>query len=151
MLKKISSYRFFIGPKHPLPTFLKEYYGNIIFLPTYCVGKDLLLLPEIHNTNFSFILKFINSSFFLNMNFPFMQSSCFYNNSFLLQKFVSYNHSKRAKAISITRQNVKLRTIFLWFFKVRNMIYDCVGAIRDPLKQDLASKLCRNQKKSLVF
>ena len=40
ILKKISSYRFFIGPKHPLLTFLKRYYGKIIFLPTSCVGKD---------------------------------------------------------------------------------------------------------------
>ena len=31
------------------------------------------------------------------------------------------------------------------------MIYDCVGAIRDPLKQDLAPEFYRNQKKSSVF
>ena len=31
------------------------------------------------------------------------------------------------------------------------MIYDGVGAIRDPLKQDLSPESYRNQKKSLVF
>ena len=31
------------------------------------------------------------------------------------------------------------------------MIYDYVGAIRDPFKQDLAPKFCRNQKKLSVF
>ena len=31
------------------------------------------------------------------------------------------------------------------------MIYDCVGAAKDLLKQDLAPEFCRNQKKSSVF
>ena len=31
------------------------------------------------------------------------------------------------------------------------MIYEHVGAIRDPFKQDLPPELCRNQKKSSVF
>ena len=31
------------------------------------------------------------------------------------------------------------------------MIYEHLGAIRDPFKQDLPSELCTNQKKSSVF
>ena len=46
---------------------------------TFCVEKDLLLLPEIHNINFSFIRNF---SILLNINFCFVQSSCFYYNLF---------------------------------------------------------------------
>ena len=61
---------------------LRKCYGKIIFLPTYYVEKYFLLPQEIHNTNFSFILKFINPSFLLNMNLPFVQGSCFYSNFF---------------------------------------------------------------------
>ena len=43
----------------------RKYYGNIIFVPTSCVEKGFLLLPEVHSINSSFILKFINSSFLL--------------------------------------------------------------------------------------
>ena len=46
--------------------------------------KKKISLPEKHNINFCFILKFIDSSFLFNLNnFPFVQSSYFYNNFFL--------------------------------------------------------------------
>ena len=64
----------------------RKYYGKIIFLPTSCVEKGFLLLQGIHNINSSFTLKFISSFFLHNINFPFMQSSCFYNIFFLLSK-----------------------------------------------------------------
>ena len=67
-----------------------KYYRVIISVPTYCVEK-IFLPPEIHEIEFSFILKPINSSFLLNTNFPFVQSSCFYN-FFLSKKLVPYNH-----------------------------------------------------------
>ena len=35
--------------------------------------EKVFWLPEIHNINSSFILKFISPSFLLNMNFPFVQ------------------------------------------------------------------------------
>ena len=85
----------------------RKYYGKIASVPTYCLEKDFFLLPEIHNINFSFILKFTNSSFLLNMNFPFVQSSCFYNSFFHTNLFL-IAILKRPKAILITRQNVKL-------------------------------------------
>ena len=62
MLKKKSSYRFLKTERLSF-SFLKisckfrKYYGKIIFLPTSCVEKDILLLPEIHNINVSFIRK----------------------------------------------------------------------------------------------
>ena len=62
----------------------RKCYGKIIFLPTSCVENGFLLPPEIHSIKFFFILKFISSFFLLNMNFPFVQRSCFYNNFFLL-------------------------------------------------------------------
>ena len=87
--------------------------------------KIFVLLPEIHNINFSFILKFINPSFLFNINFPFVQSSCFYNNFFLSKKLVSWNHFKRPKANLITRQNVKLnqRIFFSDFSGVKHYIW----------------------------
>ena len=39
--------------------------------------KRFFLLPEIHNINLSFILKFISPSFLLNMNFLFLQVHVF--------------------------------------------------------------------------
>ena len=81
-----------------------KYYKKVIFLPTTYVEKDLFLLLNIHNINFSFIQKLVESSFLLNINFPFVQISCFYNNFF----HVSFNHFKRPKATLITRENVKL-------------------------------------------
>ena len=122
-------------------------------MPTSCVEKDFLLLPEIHHINLSFILKFINSFFRLNMNFPFVQSSCFYNNSFLsLMETYFKNHFKRPKTILITRQReTELNNFFLWFLNSCNMIYDHVGAVRDPLKQDLALEFCWNQNKIITL
>ena len=122
MLKKISSHRFFlffffIELKYQLSHFLK--YASFLNtmdrssfyqLPALVefFSTNFFLLREIHSIKFSFTLKFINSSFLLNMNFPFMQSSCFYNKFFLSSKLVSYNHFKRPKSILITRQNMKL-------------------------------------------
>ena len=45
--------------------------------------ETLLLMTSHRKTNFSFIRKFMNSSFLLNMNLHFRQSSCFYNNFFI--------------------------------------------------------------------
>ena len=94
----------------------RKCYGKIIFLPTSCVENGFLLPPEIHSIKFFFILKFISSFFLLNMNFPFAQRPCFYNNFFLLSwKLISFNHFKTSRTILITRQNAKLnqRTVFL--------------------------------------
>ena len=57
---------------------------------TSCAKKDLLLLHEILNMTFSFIQKIhsMNFSFLINMNFPFIQSSCFCNNFFLSLKLM---------------------------------------------------------------
>ena len=114
MLKKRSPYRFFVfyvELKHPPPHFLSRASfvitterSSFYQLPAW---KKSFLLPEIHNINFSFILKFISSSFLLIMNFPFVHSSCFYD-LFLSKKLVSYNHLKRSKTILITKENVKL-------------------------------------------
>ena len=77
---------FYVELTHPPPHFL-GYLSLVNTMERYCTNllrwKIFFLFPEIHNINFSFILKFINSSFLLNMNFPFVQSSCFYNNFFL--------------------------------------------------------------------
>ena len=70
---------FYVELKHPPPPFS----GYPSFLNTrqdhlftnLLRWKRFFWLPEIHNINFSFILKLINSSFLLNMNFPFVQSS----------------------------------------------------------------------------
>ena len=69
MLKKIS-YRFFTFFEGwiKLSHFLKHC-ASFFFVPTSCVEKNLLLPPEIRNINFSFIQKFINSSFLPNTNF----------------------------------------------------------------------------------
>ena len=65
----------------------RKNYGKIIFLPTSCVEKDLLLLPGIHNINFFFIRKIhnMNLSFLLYMNFHFVRG-CFYNNLAFFQR-----------------------------------------------------------------
>ena len=90
MLKKIIPAFFFsVKLKHPLPHFL----GHPSFVNTMersslyqlIALNKVFLLPEIHNINFSIILKFRSPSFLLNMNLPFLQSSCFYNNFFLSQ------------------------------------------------------------------
>ena len=83
-----------------------KYYGKIIFLPTSYVGKNCFCSQTSITPTFVYP-KFINPSFLLNMNFPFVQSSCFCNNFFLTQKLVSYNHFKRPKTILIRRQSVK--------------------------------------------
>ena len=93
MLKKMSSHRFFffiyiyIKLKHPPSHLLNcASFVNTMERPSFYqlpVLKKIFLLPEIRNINFSFVLKFINSSFLLNRNFLFVQSSCFYNNFFL--------------------------------------------------------------------
>ena len=110
--KYINSSLFYVELKHPPPHFLRYLsFVNIMersSLYQITALKKIVLLPEIHNIKFSFILKFINSSFLLNMNFPLVQSSCFYNNFFLSKKIFSYHHFKRSKAILIIRQNVKL-------------------------------------------
>ena len=36
---------------------------------------------------------------------------------------------------------------FLWFSNGYNMVYDHIGGIRDPLKQDVAFEFCRGQSK----
>ena len=82
MLKKIT-HCFLCKAEPPPSSFLRSpklrnYFEKIISVSTY-VEKGFFLLPEIHNINFPFILKFISPSFLLNMNFPFVQSSCFYN------------------------------------------------------------------------
>ena len=76
--ENITPLLFYVELNHLPPRFL----GYPISLPTYCPEKGFLL-PEIHIINFSFILKFISSSFLLNMNLPFVQSSCFNNNFFV--------------------------------------------------------------------
>ena len=88
--QKISPHRFldfYVEPSHPPPHFL-GYPGLINTIKRsslyhFTVLKKFFLLPEIHNINFSFILKFVNSSFLLNMSFSFVQIPCFYNNFFL--------------------------------------------------------------------
>ena len=37
--------------------------------------------------------------------------------------------------------------MFIWFLNGYRMIYEHIGGIRDPLKQDLAHEFCRNQSK----
>ena len=114
MLKKISPHRFLsfyveLKPPPPhflgFPSFVSAMERSSLYQLTAL--KKIFLLSKIRNINFSFILKFINSSFLVNMGFSFVQSSYFYN-LFLSQKLVSYNHFKRPEAILITRQNVKL-------------------------------------------
>ena len=111
---KISSFSFL-----KISCKFRKYYGKIIFLTTSWIEKYLPLLIEIHNINFSFIRKFISSSFLLNMNFHFAQSSCLYNNFFLSLKLVSFSHFKRPKTISITRKNVEMNkeTFFSLIFQ----------------------------------
>ena len=87
-LKKISFLFVFLRAEIKLSHFLKrasfvKTKEKIIFPPTSLVEKDLLLPPEIRNINFSFIPKFINPSFLLNMNFTFVQRSCLYDIFFL--------------------------------------------------------------------
>ena len=58
----------------------RKYLGNI-FLPSFCVEEDLLF-------NLNFFEKIVVStsqyeSFLLNMNYTFLQNSCFWNHSFL--------------------------------------------------------------------
>ena len=115
MLNKISPHRFFVSlcrAETSSSSFLRlskfrKYYGKIISLPTYCVGKDIFLFTEIHNIKFSFIPNFINPSFLLNMGFPFVQSSFFYN-FFMFLVLFSVVENLFLLTILITRQNVKL-------------------------------------------
>ena len=71
----------------------------LFFLPIF------FFLPKIHNIDIFFIRNFF---FLLNMNFPFVQSSCFHDTFFLSQKRVSFNHFTNPKTILITTKNVKL-------------------------------------------
>ena len=89
MLKKISPHRFlsfYVELKPPphflgFPSFVSAMERSSLYQLTAL--KKIFLLSKIRNINFSFILKFINSSFLVNMNFPFVQRSCFHNNFFL--------------------------------------------------------------------
>ena len=67
-------------------------YGKINSVPSYGVEKYFFAPRNLWHQFFLYIPKFINSSFLHNMNFCFVQSSCFYNSFFLAQKLVSCNH-----------------------------------------------------------
>ena len=103
----------------------------------------MILLPDIHNINFSFLLN----------NFPFVHSLCFCNNFFFFSLKLMFllnilkdpfNHYYKGKC------EIKVRNFFfLWFFSSYSMIYTNVGVDRDPLKKDLALEFCRNQNKDI--
>ena len=90
MLKKILSHRFFLfyflcRAEAPSSSFLKlckfrKYYGKIIFLPTSWVEKEYFCSQKSITSTFPLSW---NSSFLVNMNFPFVQISCFHKNFFL--------------------------------------------------------------------
>ena len=125
MLKKIPPHCFFyVGLRYSPPHFL----GYSSFVNTtersslyqLTALKMILFAPRNPWHQLSFILKFINSSFLRNMNFPFEQSSCFYN-LFLSLKLASYNHfNYKAK------RETELKNFFsLIFQRLKHDIWPC--------------------------
>ena len=130
MLYKTSTYHFFQNWKIIFFWFLKYHkrFVNTIFLPTSCVGKGLLLLPETHNIKFFFIQKIhgINFPFLLNMYFRFMKS-CFCNN------LVPFKHFK-VKKLNLHYQGKCETELRNFFFSDFSMVTACNMPILVPSK-----------------
>ena len=84
-------------------------WGNIIFLPASCVEKDLFLLAEMHNINFSFSL---------NMKFHFVHSCLCNNLSFFRRNLFLLNILKDPTNLHCKgKYEIRLRNFFSLTFK----------------------------------
>ena len=77
------------------------------------------------------------------MNFPFLQSLCFYNFFFLLTILKGLKPFKYKGKHETESKNF----FFFWFFNGYCVICDNFGDIRDAFKQDLALEFRNNKKK----